>query len=208
MRLLLALFICPCVYAVNYHTTDIFGSVGSDFTLSPRANYNFGVGQKFQFKHNPEKKVRWEITATYSYENNGNHGFLKTQYASHTSALGLVRSFHIPGRFTSFAAIHSGATTYTGQDKDPRAFVSGTGGFGIHIHYRYTLTFTETYSKVETKPMYWTTGVGLQHGWWSVTANYNRTSGDYKCHLNFGMSLSALLSGEHKEHPRIFHTTP
>ena len=56
--------------------------------------------------------------------------------------------------------------------------------------------------------MYWTTGVGFQHGWWSVTANYNRTSGDYKCHLNFGMSLSALLSGEHKEHPRIFHTTP
>jgi hypothetical protein len=203
MKPFIALIVfCTSAYAIDYTRTDIFGSVGSDFTLAPRFNGNLGIGQKFQLKKNPQRKQRWEILATYGYENNGNHGFVHTAYSAQTPAIGLMRSFHVPGRYTSFAMVRSGSTIYGYQD--PRAFVSGTGGFGIHLLYRYTLTFTETYNKVETRPTYWTTGAGFQHGWWSVTANYNRTSGDYRCHVNFGVSLSALMSGEHKEHPRVF----
>jgi hypothetical protein len=188
---------------MDFTKTDLFGSVGSDFTLAPRANYSVGVGRRFNFKQG--KKLRWEVTATYTYENNGNHGFLATHYASHNASLGLVRSIHLPGRFTSFAAVHSGSTTYSGQDKDPKAFVSGTYGIGMHIRYRYTLSVNETYSKVETRPTYFTTGAGLSHGWWSISSNFNRTSGDYRARINLGISLSALLTGEHKEHLRIFH---
>jgi len=190
-------------YAIDFLKTDIFGSVGSDFTLMPRANYTVGIGRKFQLKPNPKKKVRWELVGTYSYENNGNHGFLHTAFAAHTEALGVVRSIHLPGRFTSFIMTRGGATTYTGQDKDPKSFFSTTGGVGMHIHYRYTLTATETISKVDTVPVYYTTGLALTHGWWGVNSSFNRTSGKYGCHLNFVVSLSALMSGEHKEHPHI-----
>jgi hypothetical protein len=232
MRLKLA-FIVLCLYvvdlrAVDYHNTDIFGSVGADFTLAPRFNGMVGIGRRFHMKKDcetfvptshhadlilvepsysscKESKARWEVTGTYSYENNGNHGFLKTQFASHTEAIGLVRSFHMPGRFTSFATTHTGITEFSGMSRDPRPFVNIGGGFGMHIAYRYTLTVTELFTKTETRPTYFTTGIGFNHGWWSVTANYNRTSGDYKCHVNFGISLSALKTGEHKEHPRIVH---
>lgn len=201
---LLFLIACSSASAIDFNKTDIFGSLGSDFILSPKANYTVGLGQRFQFKPGP--KLRWEVTGTYTYENNGNHGFLATQFASHTAALGLVRSIHMPGRFTSFTAVHSGATMYSGMDRDPRPFISATYGAGMHIHYRYTLSVNETITKVETKPDYFTTGIALSHGWWAITSNFNRTSGDYRCHINFNVSLSALLSGEHKEHPRIIHT--
>ena len=201
-RFFVLLFLASNAYAIDFLKTDIFGSVGSNFTLVPRANYTVGLGRKFQLKRNPEKKVRWELVGTYSYENNGNHGFLHTSFASHTEALGVVRSIHVPGRFTSFIATRGGATTYSGQDKDPKTFFATTGGLGMHIHYRYTLTATETITKVETVPYYLTTGLALTHGWWGVNASYNRTAGNYKCHVNFVISLSALLSGEHKEHPQ------
>lgn len=133
IRVFIVLLTCSSAQAIDFKKTDIFGSVGSDFTLAPRGNYNFGIGQKFQFKKNPAKKYRWELMATYSYENNGNHGFLHTSYSSNTWATGISRSIHIPGRFTSFVVLRSGATVYGGQDKDPRAFISPGGGFGMHI---------------------------------------------------------------------------
>jgi hypothetical protein len=221
LKKLILLFLCAsCAFAIDYKKTDIFGSVGADFTLAPRFNGMVGIGHRFQMKKDchlsnqlvegpmkvcRETKPRWEVIAAYSYENNGNHGFLKTAYASHTEAVGLVRSFHIPGRFTSFATTHTGVTEFSGMNRDPRPFINVGGGFGMHIAYRYTLTVTELFTKTETKPTYFTTGVGFNHGWWSLSANYNRTSGNYKCHLNLGISLSALKSGEHKEHPRLVH---
>lgn len=204
--LLLSSLCLPNLQAIDYRTTDIFGSVGADFTLAPRFNGMVGMGKRFHMKPCDGCKPRWEVTGTYSYENNGNHGFLKTTFASHTESIGLVRSIHLPGRFTSFATTHTGVTEFSGMDRDPRPFVNVGGGFGMHIAYRYTLSVTEVFTKTETKPTYFTTGAGFNHGWWSITANYNRTAGNYKCHVNFGISLSALKSGEHKEHPRLIHT--
>lgn len=203
MRFLLFMALCSSASAIDFNKTDIFGSIGAD-GLSPRANYTVGIGRKFQLKPGP--KLRWEVTGTYTYENDGNHGFLATRYAAHTAALGLVRSIHLPGRFTSFAAVHSGSTLYSGFNQSPRPFGELTYGVGMHIHYRYTLTTFESYTRVENEVPWFTTGLALSHGWWAVSSGFNRTSGVYGAHVNLIISLSALMSGEHKEHPRIIQT--
>src|SRR5262245_50796751 len=125
MKTLISLCLCSSLYAIDYEHTDIFGSVGVDFTLAPRANYMVGIGHRFK------NLRRAEISLTHTYENNANHGFLKTKYGAQTDALGLSRSIHLPGRFTSFAAVHGGATRYTGNDKDPKTFFNATYGVGI-----------------------------------------------------------------------------
>ena len=203
LRLAAFLFLTSNAFAVDFNRTDIFGSFGSTFGLVPRANYAVGIGEKFQFKPGPKR--RNEIMFTYSYENNGNHGFLKTVYSAKTSSIGYQRSIHLPGRFTSFANVRSGATMYGGVDRDPKAFIAGSYGLGMHIAYRYTLTVTETVSKVATRMPYNTTGIGLSHNWWSVSGNFNRVSGNYTAHVILGVSLSALMTGAHKEHIRILH---
>jgi hypothetical protein len=195
----------PCCFALD-SKTDLFGAFGSDVMNSPRANYTLGIGRSFDWmKH---LHIGDEVTLTHTYENNGNHGFLKTVYAAHTTALGVVKYVRVPdSRFTSFVAVHAGETSYSGMNRGAKAFVSGTGGVGYHVRPRWTVSLNETYTKVETSPTYFTSGIGLSHGWWTLSANTNRTSGVYKCRLYVGVSLSALMSGEHVHHPRVIHVT-
>jgi hypothetical protein len=78
-------------------STDLFIMFGSDLVrpgLLPKANYNIGLGHTFKFlKKNP---IGDEITFAYTYENAGTHGFLHTDFGSHTEALGLMKNFAIP----------------------------------------------------------------------------------------------------------------
>ncbi len=77
----------------------------------------------------------------------------------------------------------------------------------MHIHYRYTLSLSETFTRTDYRPIYWSTGLSLAHGWWFVSIGTDRDSGGgQQAQVSLGVSLAALASGEHKEHPRIIHT--
>jgi len=88
-------------------SNDLFVMFGSDLVrpgLLPKANYNIGLGHTFKFLH--RDPIGDEITFAYTYENAGSHGFLHTDFGSHTEALGLMKNFPIPGtkRVTGFRA--------------------------------------------------------------------------------------------------------
>ena len=98
-------------------SNDLFIMFGSDLVrpgLLPKANYNIGIGHTFGFlKKDP---LGDEITFAYTYENAGSHGFLHTDFGSHTEALGLMKSFGLPHtkRVTGYTWIQGGITTLTG----------------------------------------------------------------------------------------------
>ena len=78
-------------------SNDLFIMFGSDFVrpgLEPKANYNIGLGHTFKFLH--KDPIGDEITFSYTYENAGSHGFLHTDFGSHTEALGLMKNFTFP----------------------------------------------------------------------------------------------------------------
>jgi len=84
---------------------------GSDFVrpgLAPKANYNIGLGHTFGFlKKNPFGD---ELTFAYTYENGGSHGFLHTDFGSHTENIELMKNFSIPRtkRLTGYTWIMGG----------------------------------------------------------------------------------------------------
>jgi hypothetical protein len=101
---------------------------GSDLVrpgLEPKANYNIGLGHTFKFlKKNP---IGDEITFAYTHENAGSHGFLHTDFGSHTGALGLMKNFAIPGTkpVSGYTWIQGGITSLTGNASVENRFYDG-----------------------------------------------------------------------------------
>ena len=79
-------------------SNDLFIMFGSDLvrpSLAPKANYNIGLDHTFKFLN--KDPLGDEITFAYTYENGGSHGFLHTNFGSHTEALGLMKNFPFHG---------------------------------------------------------------------------------------------------------------
>jgi hypothetical protein len=88
----------PSEPASSGTSNDLFVMFGSDLVrpgLLPKANYNIGLGHTFKFLS--KDPIGDEITFAYTYENAGSHGFLHTDFGSHTEALGLSGSPATPG---------------------------------------------------------------------------------------------------------------
>ena len=134
--------------------------------LLPKANYNIGLGHTFGFlKKDPFGD---EITFGYTYENAGSHGFLHTDFGSHTEALGLMKNFAIPGtkRVTGYTWIQSGISSMTGNAFVQNRFYDGESlGAIVHFNDRHSIWIQETYNKIASIPWYTTASIGYTRSW-------------------------------------------
>jgi len=123
-------------------SSDLFVMFGSDFVrpgLAPKANYNIGLGHTFKFlKKDPFGD---EITFAYTYENAGSHGFLHTDFGSHTESLS--GSAFLQNRF------------YDGESL----------GAIIHFNDHHSIWIQETFNKIVSIPWYTTTSIGYTRSW-------------------------------------------
>jgi hypothetical protein len=150
-------------------STDLFVMFGSDLVrpgLAPKANYNIGAGHTFMFlKQNP---LGDELTFTYTYENGGSHGFLHTDYGSHTEALGIMRNFALPKtkRISGYTWIQGGLTSMTGNAHIQNRFYNGESlGAIIHFNDHNSIWIQETFNKIVTVPWYTTACMGYTRSW-------------------------------------------
>ena len=150
-------------------SSDLFVMFGSDFVrpgLAPKANYNIGLGHTFKFlKKDPFGD---EITFAYTYENAGSHGFLHTDFGSHTESLGLMKNFGIPGtkRVSGYTWIQSGITSLTGSAFAQNRFYDGESlGAIIHFNDHHSIWIQETFNKIVSIPWYTTTSIGYTRSW-------------------------------------------
>lgn len=150
-------------------SNDLFVMFGSDFVrpgLAPKANYNIGLGHAFKFlKKDP---IGDEITFAYTYENGGSHGFLHTDFGSHTEALGLMKNFGIPGtkRVTGYTWIQGGITSMTGNAFVLNRFYDGESlGAIVHFNDHHSIWIQETYNKIVSIPWYTTASIGYTRSW-------------------------------------------
>lgn len=150
-------------------SNDLFVMFGSDFVrpgLAPKANYNIGLGHTFAFlKKDP---ISDEITFSYTYENAGSHGFLHTDFGSHTEALGLMKNFAIPRmkRITGYTWIQGGITSMTGSVFLQNHFYDGESlGAIVHFNDHHSIWIQETYNKIVSIPWYTTTSIGYTRSW-------------------------------------------
>jgi hypothetical protein len=148
---------------------DLFVMFGSDFVrpgLAPKANYNIGLGHTFKFlKKNPFGD---EITFAYTYENAGSHGFLHTDFGSHTEALGLMKNFGLPRikRVTGYTWLQGGITSFTGNPYVENRFYDGEAlGAIVHFNDHNSIWIQESFNKIVTIPWYTTTSVGYTRSW-------------------------------------------
>jgi hypothetical protein len=148
---------------------DLFVMFGSDLVrpgLLPKANYNIGLGHTFGFlKKDP---IGDEITFGYTYENAGSHGFLHTEFGSHTEALGLMKNFGIPGtkRITGYTWIQGGISSFTGNAFVENRFYDGESlGAIIHFNDHHSIWIQETYNKIVSVPWYTTSSIGYTRSW-------------------------------------------
>lgn len=150
-------------------STDLFVMFGSDFDrpgLLPRANYNIGLGHTFKFLH--KNPFGDEITFGYTYENAGSHGFLHTDFGSHTETLGLMKNFNIPGtkRVTGYTWIQAGITSFTGSPLVENRLYDGESlGAIIHFNDHHSIWIQESYNKIVTVPWYTTISIGYTRSW-------------------------------------------
>src|ERR1700724_1673226 len=127
----------PAPEAESGTSTDLFIMFGSDLVrpgLLPKANYNIGLGHTFGFlKKDPFGD---ELTFAYTYENAGSHGFLHTEFGSHTEAFGLMKNFGLPHtkRITGYTWIQGGITSLTGNQFVENRFYDGES-LGLIIHF-------------------------------------------------------------------------
>jgi hypothetical protein len=150
-------------------SNDLFVMFGSDLVrpgLEPKANYNIGLGHTFAFL----KKDLFgdEITFGYTYENAGSHGFLHTDFGSHTEALGLMKNFAIPKtkRVTGYTWIQGGITSMTGNAFVQNRFYDGESlGLIVHFNDRHSIWIQETYNKIASIPWYTTASIGYTRSW-------------------------------------------
>ena len=150
-------------------SNDLFVMFGSDFVrpgLAPKANYNIGLGHTFGFlKKDP---IGDEITFAYTYENGGSHGFLHTDFGSHTESLGLMKNFGIPGakRITGYTWIQGGVTSMTGNPFVQNRFYDGESlGAIVHFNDHHSIWIQETFNKIVSIPWYTTASVGYTRSW-------------------------------------------
>jgi hypothetical protein len=150
-------------------STDLFLMFGSDLIrpgLAPKANYNIGLGHTFGFlKKNP---IGDEITFSYTYENGGSHGFLHTDYGSHTESLGLMKNFGLPKtkRVSAYTWIQGGMTSMTGYSHVESRFYNGESlGAIVHFNDHNSIWIRETFNKVVTVPWYTTASIGYTWSW-------------------------------------------
>jgi|SRR6516162_8013047 hypothetical protein len=145
-------------------STDLFVMFGSDLVrpgLAPKANYNIGLGHTFGFlKKDP---LGDELTFAYTYENGGSHGFLHTDYGSHTETAGIMKNFAVPKtkRITGYTWIQAGLTSMTGNPRVESRFYDGESlGAIIHINAHSSIWLQETFNKIVTVPWYTTSSIG------------------------------------------------
>jgi hypothetical protein len=150
-------------------SNDLFVMFGSDLVrpgLLPKANYNIGLGHTFKFlKKDP---IGDEITFAYTYENAGSHGFLHTDFGSHTEALGLMKNFGIPGtkRVTGYTWIQGGITSLTGNPFVQNRYYDGESlGAIVHFNDHHSIWIQETYNKIVSIPWYTTASIGYTRSW-------------------------------------------
>jgi hypothetical protein len=150
-------------------STDLFVMFGSDLVrpgLEPKANYNIGLGHTFNFLH--KDPIGDEITFGYTYEDAGSHGFLHTDFGSHTEALGLMKNFSIPGtkRVSGYTWIQGGLTSFTGDARIENRFYDGESlGAIIHLNDHHSIWIQETYNKIVSIPWYTTASIGYTRSW-------------------------------------------
>jgi hypothetical protein len=150
-------------------SNDLFVMFGSDFVrpgLAPKSNYNIGLGHTFGFlKKNPFGD---ELTFAYTYENGGSHGFLHTDFGSHTENIGVMKNFSIPRtkRVTGYTWIMGGLTSLTGNAHVLNRFYNGEAlGAIIHCNGHNSIWIQEMFNKIVTFPWYTTTSVGYTRSW-------------------------------------------
>lgn len=150
-------------------SNDLFVMFGSDLMrpgLLPRANYNIGLGHTFGFlKKDPFGD---ELTFAYTYENAGSHGFLHTDFGSHTEALGLMKNFGLPHikRVTGYTWIQGGITTLTGNPIIENRLYNGEAlGAIVHCNDHHSIWIQESYNKIVTVPRYTTASIGYIRSW-------------------------------------------
>jgi len=150
-------------------STDLYVMFGSDVIptgLALKANYNIGLGHTFGFLH--KDPVGDEITFSYTYENGGSHGFLHTDYGSHTEALGLMKNFNLPKtkRVSAYTWVQGGITSMTGYAQVENRFYDGESlGAIVHFTDHNSLWIQETFNKVVTVPWYTTSSIGFTRSW-------------------------------------------
>ncbi len=150
-------------------SNDLFAMFGSDVvrpSLAPKANYNIGLGHTFKFLN--KDPIGDEITFAYTYENGGSHGFLHTDFGSHTEALGLMKNFGIPRtkRVTGYTWIQGGITSMTGTAFVQNRFYDGESlGAIVHFNDHHSIWIQETYNKIVSIPWYTTSSLGYTRSW-------------------------------------------
>jgi hypothetical protein len=150
-------------------SNDLFVMFGSDLVrpgLLPKANYNIGLGHTFKFLG--KDPIGDEITFAYTYENGGSHGFLHTDFGSHTEALGLMKNFAIPKtkRITGYTWIQGGITSMTGNAFVQNRFYDGEAlGMIIHFNDHSSIWIQEMYNKIVSVPWYTTASIGYTRSW-------------------------------------------
>jgi hypothetical protein len=150
-------------------SNDLFIMFGSDLVrpgLHPKANYNVGLGHTFKFLgKNP---IGDELTFSYTYENAGSHGFLHTDFGSHTEALGIMKNFRLPKtkRVTGYTWLQGGLTSMTGSAHVENRFYDGEA-LGVIIHFgdHSSIWIQELFNKVVTVPWYTTASIGYTRSW-------------------------------------------
>ena len=150
-------------------STDMFIMFGSDVVRpsdTPKANYNIGVGHTFGFlKKDPFGD---EITFSYTYENAGSHGFLHTDYGSHTESVGLMKNFALPKtkRVSAYTWIQGGITSMTGNAYVENRLYDGEAlGAIIHFNDHNSIWIQEMFNRVVTVPWYTTASIGYTRSW-------------------------------------------
>jgi len=150
-------------------STDLFVMFGSDLVrpgLAPKANYNIGLGHTFEFlKKDP---LGDELTFAYTYENAGSHGFLHTDFGSHTETLGIMKNFALPKtkRVSGYTWIQGGVTSMTGNPQVESRFYDGESlGAIVHLTNHGSIWIQETFNKIVTVPWYLTSSIGYTWSW-------------------------------------------
>ena len=150
-------------------SNDLFVMFGSDLVrpgLLPRANYNIGFGHTFTFlKKNP---IGDELTFSYTYENAGSHGFLHTDFGSHSETLGIMKNFGLPKtkRITGYTWVQGGLTSMTGNTYIGNRFYDGEAlGMIVHFTDHSSIWIQELFNKIVTVPSYTTASIGYTRSW-------------------------------------------
>jgi hypothetical protein len=159
----------PSESASSGPSNDLFLMFGSDLVrpgLLPKANYNIGLGHTFSFLS--KDPIGDEITFAYTYENAGSHGFLHTDFGSHTEALGLMKNFAIPRTrlVTGYTWIQGGITSLTGNAFVENRFYDGEAlGAIVHLNEHSSIWIQEMFNKIVTVPWYTTSSIGYTRSW-------------------------------------------